>query len=66
MHSVVPSQTQRRRVYSVKTFAHEIDVSERTVWRWIHAGKIQTVQISIGRIGIPGSELDRVSAQGVQ
>ena len=60
-----PSAPQRRRVYSVKRFAHEIDVSERTVWRWIKADRIKTVQVSIGRIGIPVAELDRVVAEGV-
>ena len=60
------SSPQRRRVYSVKQFAHELDVSERTVWRWISAQKIQTIQISIGRVGIPCQELDRVASEGVQ
>ena len=60
------SSPQRRRVYSVKRFAYEIDVSERTVWRWISAEKIQTIQISIGRVGIPCQELDRVASEGVQ
>ena len=55
-----------RRVYSVRLFAHELDVSERTVWRWISAQKIQTIQISIGRIGIPYHELDRVASEGVR
>ena len=57
---------QRRRVYSVKLFAAELSVSERTVWRWISAQKIQTIQISIGRVGIPCQELDRVASEGVQ
>ena len=57
---------QRRRVYSVKLFARELSISERTVWRWINAQKIQTIQISIGRIGIPCQELDRVASEGVQ
>ena len=65
MNEIVP-QPQRRRVYSVKRFAYEIDVSERTVWRWINAQKIQTIQISIGRVGIPCQELDRVASEGVQ
>ena len=60
------SSPQRRRVYSVKRFAYEVDVSERTVWRWISAKKIQTIQISIGRVGIPCQELDRVASEGVQ
>ena len=65
MNEIVP-QPQRRRVYSVKRFAYEIDVSERTVWRGINAQKIQTIQISIGRVGIPCQELDRVASEGVQ
>ena len=65
MNEIVP-QPQRRRVNSVKRFAYEIDVSERTVWRWINAQKIQTIQISIGRVGIPCQELDRVASEGVQ
>jgi hypothetical protein len=60
------SSLQRRRVYSVKRFAYEVDVSERTVWRWISAEKIQTIQISAGRVGIPCQELDRVASEGVQ
>jgi hypothetical protein len=56
----------RRRVYSVKLFAAELSISERTVWRWISAQKIQTIQISIGRVGIPCHELDRIASQGVQ
>ena len=66
MNLTLPAQYQRRRIYSVKQFAHELDVSERTVWRWISAQKIQTIQISIGRVGIPCHELDRVASQGVQ
>jgi hypothetical protein len=57
---------RRRLVYSVKLFAAELSVSERTVWRWISAQKIQTIQITIGRVGIPSHELDRVASQGVQ
>jgi len=65
MTDVLHPQPQRRRVYSVKRFAYELDVTERTVYRWISAQKIQTVQISVGRLGIPSQELDRVAEQGV-
>ena len=64
--TTTPPPSQRRRVYSVKSFAFAIDVSERTVWRWIRAEKIQTIKISVGRVGIPVTELDRIVAEGVQ
>lgn len=54
-----------RLVYNVKLFAGELGVSERTVWRLIAAQKIKTVPISIGRTGIPASELERIAQHGV-
>ena len=64
MNEIIPAPATPR--LFVKRFAYEIDVSERTVWRWISAQKIQTIQISIGRVGIPCQELDRVASEGVQ
>jgi len=59
-----PRRPERRRFYSAKQVAFELGVSQRTVWRWIKAGKIKrTFKISIGRIGIPVEELDRIEAE---
>jgi predicted DNA-binding transcriptional regulator AlpA len=54
-----------RRVYTVPLFAGELGISERTVWRLIADQKISTIKISIGRTGIPASELDRIVAGGL-
>jgi hypothetical protein len=59
-------QRKARRVYTIPLFAGELGVSERTVWRLIAAQKIRTIKISIGRTGIPVSELDRIEAGGLE
>jgi hypothetical protein len=59
-----PAQA-RRLVYTVPLFAGELGISTRTVWRMIAAQKIRTVAISIGRTGIPASELERIAQHGV-
>ena len=59
-----PRRPQRRRFYSAKQVAFELGISQRTVWRWIKAGKIKkTFKISIGRVGIPVEELDQLEAE---
>ena len=58
-------QGKQRRIYTVPLFAAELGVCERTVWRMIAADKIKTIKISIGRTGIPVSELDRIEAGGL-
>lgn len=58
-------QRPRRRVYTVPLFAGELGLSERTVWRLIAAQKIKTIKISVGRTGIPASELERIEAGGL-
>ena len=65
MNYTPPAQPKSRRVYTVPLFAGELGVSERTVWRLIAAQKIKTIAISIGRTGIPASELERIAAQGI-
>jgi predicted transcriptional regulator len=60
-----PPPSRTRAVYTVSRFAAELGISERTVRRLIVAAKIRTVPLSIGRIGIPASELDRVVAGGL-
>jgi predicted transcriptional regulator len=60
-----PPPSRPRAVYTVSRFADELGVSERTVRRLIAAAKIRTVPLSIGRIGIPAAELDRVVAGGL-
>jgi hypothetical protein len=60
-----PRPTQARRVYTIPQFAGELTISERTVWRLIAAQKIRTIAISIGRTGIPVSELERIAEHGV-
>ena len=51
-----------RSVFTISRFADEIGISERSVRRLIEAKKIKTVPISIGRIGIPASQLEKVAA----
>ena len=59
-------QPQRKRcVYTVPLFAGELGISERTVWRPIADHKISTIKISVGRTGIPATELDRIVAGGL-
>ena len=65
MNDPLPPQPKARRVYTVPLFAGELGISERTVWRLIAAQKIKTIAISIGRTGIPASELERIAAQGI-
>jgi predicted DNA-binding transcriptional regulator AlpA len=61
-----PHQSLRKRcVYTVPLFAGELGISERTVWRLIAQQKISTIKISVGRTGIPASELDRIVAGGL-
>jgi hypothetical protein len=55
-----------RAVYTVKRFADELGVSTRTVWRLIAAQKIKTIPISLGRTGIPASELEHIAAGGLR
>jgi predicted site-specific integrase-resolvase len=55
-------QHRPRAVYTIKRFADEVGISTRTVWRLVAAGKIKTIKISIGRTGIPASELKRIEA----
>ena len=57
--------TRQRAVYTIPRFADEVGVSERTIWRLIAAQKIRTVAISIGRVGIPASELERIATHGI-
>ena len=58
-------QRKSRSVYTIPLFAGELGISERTVWRLIAQQKISTIKISVGRTGIPASELDRVIAGGL-
>lgn len=58
-------QRRTRRVYTVQLFAGELGISERTVWRMIAAQKIRTIKISVGRTGIPASELERIESGGL-
>jgi hypothetical protein len=58
-------QHRPRAVYTVKRFADELGISTRTVWRLIAAQKIKTIPISLGRTGIPASELERIAAGGI-
>ena len=61
-----PPLRRRRLIYTPQTFAKELGVSVRTVWRLIESGKIYTVRISLRRRGIPGEELDRVISRGIE
>jgi hypothetical protein len=60
-----PPQHRPRAVYTVQRFADELGVSTRTVWRLIAAQKIKSIAISLGRTGIPASELERIAAGGL-
>ncbi len=49
--------------YSVNEFAALLSVSPMTVYRWIRAGKIATVQVKRwGAVRIPASEIDRMTS----
>jgi len=61
----LPPPLRRRRLYTPQTFAKELGVSLRTVWRLIGQGKIDTVRISLRRRGIPAEELDRIVTRGI-
>jgi hypothetical protein len=58
-------QHRPRAVYTVQRFADELGISTRTVWRLIAAQKVRTIPISLGRTGIPASELERIAAGGI-
>ena len=60
-----PRRPNRRRFYSVRQAAFELGVSDRTLWRWIADPdrKIKTYRLSIGRVGIPVEELDRLEME---
>jgi len=60
-----PSPFRPRAVFTIARFADELGISERSVRRLIEAEKIRTVPISIGRIGIPAAELERIVAGGL-
>ena len=66
MNDTLPAHYKRRVVFTIPLFAAELGISERTTWRLIKAQKIKTIKISIGRTGIPASELERIAAEGVQ
>lgn len=53
------------RAYTIKQAAHELLISERTLFRLIKAGKLEAINLSIGRRGIPASEVERISTSGV-
>lgn len=57
--------SRRPRVYSVKRFAEAFQISDRTVWRLIAAGKINTIKLSVRRIGIPAEEAERYASGGL-
>jgi len=61
-----PTPRRRRLIYTPQSFAKELDISLRTVWRLIGQQKIRTVAISLRRRGIPAEELDRIIAQGIE
>lgn len=56
---------RRRRVYTIPQFADEMGISERTVWRLIAAGKIKTIDVSLGRRAITDEELERIATRGI-
>lgn len=55
-----------RRVYSITNAAHELDVSERTIWRMISAGQIKAISLSARRKGVPLSEIERIAQNGIE
>lgn len=57
--------TSRQRVYSIPRTAEELGVCDKTIRRLIADGKIKAVRLSVRRLGIPASELDRIVAEGV-
>jgi excisionase family DNA binding protein len=57
--------TSRQRVYSIQRTAEELGVCDKTIRRLIADGKIKAVRLSVRRLGIPASELDRIVTEGV-
>jgi excisionase family DNA binding protein len=48
---------------TVSEFATRLNVDPQTVYRWIRAGKIATVQVKRwGAVRIPASEIDRMTS----
>jgi hypothetical protein len=42
-------------------FAKHVDVSRVTVWRWIRAGKLRTVQLTPSVTRVPLTEVERMA-----
>ena len=49
-----------RRGYSVAEAAEALNLSERTVWRMIHANTIKSVKVSERRRVVTDSEITRI------
>ena len=51
--------------YTIKRIAEELEVSTRTVHRWIAAGKLKTVRFN-WLVRIPPGEVDRLKREGIK
>lgn len=56
---------QPPRVYSIRRAAQAFDVTPRTIFRMLAAGKLRSVQLAAHRRGIPAEEIERIATQGV-
>ena len=50
---------ENQRLYKVNEFAEALNLSVKTVWAWIYAGKIAVIRLGRG-VRIKQSELDRL------
>jgi excisionase family DNA binding protein len=58
-------KSNRPRVYTMKQAAQQLLVSERTIYRLVKANKIEAINLSLWRRGIPVSEVERICTAGV-
>jgi predicted DNA-binding transcriptional regulator AlpA len=50
-------------VLSIRQTAEVLNLSERSLWRLISAGKIRTLRISTRRRGVLASEIARIQSE---
>ena len=48
---------------SQSAFAAHLDVSRITIWRWLRAGKLRSVQLTTTITRIPLTEIERMSRE---
>jgi excisionase family DNA binding protein len=56
---------EKVRVYSIKTAAHKLSVSKRTIYHWIKRDLIRVIKLTERRRGIPVDEIERIASEGI-